>query len=211
MERKKERIMLLSLQRRQRADEARARAEAAAAARRARDEAEAERKAARKEEQARRREAILQQYKLKKAIEEAEREVSRHPITIFNNNNIFIYFIYISKCHLSFQGKVLDKSDLMEVMKHGSGAATPAGPRLRGKQAARARPKTIHVDSGALQAAEGMLGSKQPSSTNLTGTYPQLHPGKQAHNIVTPSKHSHKDLISFVNNSNKYTMHHVFW
>ncbi|XP_061380984.1 patronin isoform X2 [Danaus plexippus] len=141
MERKKERIMLLSLQRRQRADEARARAEAAAAARRARDEAEAERKAARKEEQARRREAILQQYKLKKAIEEAERE-----------------------------GKVLDKSDLMEVMKHGSGAATPAGPRLRGKQAARARPKTIHVDSGALQAAEGMLGSKQPSSTNLTGT-----------------------------------------
>ncbi|XP_061381422.1 patronin isoform X13 [Danaus plexippus] len=139
MERKKERIMLLSLQRRQRADEARARAEAAAAARRARDEAEAERKAARKEEQARRREAILQQYKLKKAIEEAERE-----------------------------GKVLDKSDLMEVMKHGSGAATPAGPRLRGKQAARARPKTIHVDSGALQAAEGMLGSKQPSSTNLT-------------------------------------------
>ena len=35
MERKKERIMLLSLQRRQRADEARARADAAAAARRA--------------------------------------------------------------------------------------------------------------------------------------------------------------------------------
>lgn len=76
MERKKERIMLLSLQRRQRADEARARAEQAAAARRARDEHAAEQRAARKEEQARRREAILQQYKLKKAIEEAEREVS---------------------------------------------------------------------------------------------------------------------------------------
>lgn len=67
--------MLMSLQRRQRADEARARAEAAAAARRARDEAALEHKQARKEEQARRREAILQQYKLKKAIEEAEREV----------------------------------------------------------------------------------------------------------------------------------------
>lgn len=36
----------------------------------------AEQKAARKEEQARRRDLILQQYKLKKAIEEAEREVS---------------------------------------------------------------------------------------------------------------------------------------
>lgn len=67
--------MLLSLQRRQRAEEARARSEAAAAAKRARDEAVAEQRAARKEEQARRREAILQQYKMKKAIEEAEREV----------------------------------------------------------------------------------------------------------------------------------------
>lgn len=67
--------MLLSLQRRQRADEARARADAAAAARRAREDAANEAKAARKEEQARRREAILAQYKLKKAMEEAEREV----------------------------------------------------------------------------------------------------------------------------------------
>lgn len=75
MERKKERIMLLSLQRRQRADEARARADAAAAARRAREERANEAKLARKEEQARRRELILHQYKLKKAIEEAEREV----------------------------------------------------------------------------------------------------------------------------------------
>lgn len=75
MERKKERIMLMSLQRRQRADEARVRADVAASARKAREEAAMELKAARKEEQARRREAILQQYKLKKAIEEAEREV----------------------------------------------------------------------------------------------------------------------------------------
>ncbi|KAM3958063.1 LOW QUALITY PROTEIN: calmodulin-regulated spectrin-associated protein patronin [Aphomia sociella] len=143
MERKKERIMLLSLQRRQRADEA-ARAEQAAAARRARDDAAAEVKLARKEEQARRREAILRQYKLKKAIEEAERE-----------------------------GKVLDKSEFMEAMKGGSGAPAAAAPsggaRMRSRAAAaRARPKTIHVDGGALQAAEGMLAAKQPSSTNLT-------------------------------------------
>ncbi|XP_041968719.1 patronin isoform X3 [Aricia agestis] len=142
MERKKERIMMLSLQRRQRQDEAKARAEAAAAAQRARDSAAAEVKAARKAEQARRREAILQQYKLKKALEEAERE-----------------------------GKVVDKSDYMESLRSGGGGGGGGGAaRLRGKQPARARPKTIHVDSGALQAAEGMLGSKQPSSTNLTGT-----------------------------------------
>ncbi|XP_059058186.1 patronin isoform X9 [Achroia grisella] len=143
MERKKERIMLLSLQRRARADEARAQAELAAAARRARDQAAADLRLARKQDQARRREAILQQYKLKKAIEEAERE-----------------------------GKVLDKSEFLDTLKGGSGApaaaASPAGARLRGRApAARARPKTIHVDGGALQAAEGMLASKQPSSTNL--------------------------------------------
>lgn len=129
--------MLLSLQRRQRADEARARAEAAAAARRAREDAAQELKQARKEEQARRREAILQQYKLKKAIEEAERE-----------------------------GKVIDKSELLESMKHGSSPAS-SNPRLRSRGATtRARPKTIHVDTGALHAAEGML-AKQPSATNL--------------------------------------------
>ncbi|XP_028172023.1 patronin isoform X3 [Ostrinia furnacalis] len=149
MERKKERIMLLSLQRRQRADEARARAEAAAAARRARDEAAAELKLSRKEEQARRRELILRQYKLKKAIEEAERE-----------------------------GKVLDKTEFLEALNSGGNPGTDrdrdrggggnTNTRLRTKAgAARARPKTIHVDSGALHQAEG-LRAKQPSNTNLT-------------------------------------------
>lgn len=76
MERKKERIMMLSLQRRQAAEEARARAEAAADARRQREAALADERAARKEFQSQRRDAILQQYKMKKAIEEAEREAS---------------------------------------------------------------------------------------------------------------------------------------
>ncbi|CAH0602859.1 unnamed protein product [Chrysodeixis includens] len=143
MERKKERIMLLSLQRRQRADEARARAEAAAAARRARDESAAELKLQRKEEQARRRQAILQQYKLKKAIEEAERE-----------------------------GKVLDRTEFLEGMGRVGAAPPPSssssntgGARLRGRQAARARPKTIHVDSSALHAAE----PKHPSTPLAAG------------------------------------------
>ncbi|XP_047514587.1 patronin-like isoform X4 [Pieris napi] len=141
MERKKERIMMLSLQRRQRAEEARAKAEADAAARRAREEAAAELKAARREEQARRREAILHQYKLKKAIEEAERE-----------------------------GKVLDRSEFPDAPSRAGGnpAGATGATRLRGRAAARARPKTIHVDGGALHAAEGML-RRQPSHTSLAG------------------------------------------
>ncbi|CAF4955646.1 unnamed protein product [Pieris macdunnoughi] len=141
MERKKERIMMLSLQRRQRAEEARVKAEADAAARRAREEAAAELKAARREEQARRREAILHQYKLKKAIEEAERE-----------------------------GKVLDRSEFPDAPSRAGGnpAGATGATRLRGRAAARARPKTIHVDGGALHAAEGML-RRQPSHTSLAG------------------------------------------
>lgn len=105
MERKKERIMLMSLQRRQRADEARARAEAAAAARKAREDAAVEQKLARKEEQARRREAILQQYKLKKAIEEAEREVTPALGHCFETRQRHIFSIkssgypFIFHCH----------------------------------------------------------------------------------------------------------------
>lgn len=72
-----------------------------------------------------------------------------------------------------FQGKHLDKSEFLESLNRG-GSVTPAAPggaaRLRGRPAAaRARPKTIHVDSSALHAAEGILATKQPSSTNLTG------------------------------------------
>lgn len=70
--------MLLSLQRRQRGEEARAQAERAAEARRARLAAAAEQRAARRDMQARRRDEILAQYKLKKAREEAEREVTSH-------------------------------------------------------------------------------------------------------------------------------------
>jgi hypothetical protein len=91
---------------------------------------------------------------------------------------LFNFFIVY---HFLYKGKVFDKSEFLESLRGsgggsgggGGGSMTPAAPpaRLRGKAAAaRARPKTIHVDSGALHAAEGML-AKQPSSTNLTGTH----------------------------------------
>ncbi|KAJ8672893.1 hypothetical protein QAD02_004154, partial [Eretmocerus hayati] len=74
MERKKEKIMLLSLQRRQQQEELKERKEAEAQARREEEKMKEEEKARKKEEEKQRRAAILEQYKLKKAIEEAERE-----------------------------------------------------------------------------------------------------------------------------------------
>ncbi|KAL3282263.1 hypothetical protein HHI36_005454 [Cryptolaemus montrouzieri] len=133
-EKKKERIMMLSLQRRQQQEEAKARKEEEARLKKEREKAKEEEKARKKEEQAARRIVILEQYKLKKAIEEAERE-----------------------------GKVIDKSELMSTLK--------PTPKMRPKAQARPRPKTIHIDSGSVEMAGGMLQpsrGKKGSSSNLT-------------------------------------------
>ncbi|KAL0132336.1 hypothetical protein PUN28_000256 [Cardiocondyla obscurior] len=74
MEKKKERIMLMSLQRRQRQEEMKERKEVEAQARREQDKLKAEERARKKEEERQRRAAILEHHKVKKAIEEAERE-----------------------------------------------------------------------------------------------------------------------------------------
>ncbi|XP_023172512.2 patronin isoform X29 [Drosophila hydei] len=74
MERRKEKIMLLSLQRRQQQEEAKARKEIEASQKREKEREKEEERARKKEEQVARRAAILEQHRLKKAIEEAERE-----------------------------------------------------------------------------------------------------------------------------------------
>lgn len=146
MERRKERIMLLSLQRRQRQEEAKERKEAETQARRERDKAKEEERARRKRDQELRRQHILEQHKLKKAIEEAERE-----------------------------GKTLDRT-CMPVHRSAGGGGGGGGStkmRARGGGNARPRPKTIHVDSGSVELAEGLLQpaaqGKKGSSTNLSG------------------------------------------
>ncbi|KAK9870583.1 hypothetical protein WA026_008146 [Henosepilachna vigintioctopunctata] len=134
MEKKKERIMMLSLQRRQQQEEEKTRKEEEARLKKEREKAKEEEKLRKKEEQAARRAVILEQYKLKKAIEEAERE-----------------------------GKVIDKSELMSTMK--------PTPKMRPKAPARPRPKTIHIDSGSVEMAGGMLQpsrGKKGSTSNLT-------------------------------------------
>ncbi|XP_063914584.1 patronin isoform X4 [Zophobas morio] len=133
-ERMKKRILLASLQRKQEQEEAKARKEQEAQARREREKAKEEEKIRKKEEQAARRVAILEQYKLKKAMEEAERE-----------------------------GKVFDKSEMMGTLK--------PTPKMRPKAASRPRPKTIHIDSGSVEMAEGMMQpsrGKKGSTSNLT-------------------------------------------
>ncbi|XP_072763934.1 patronin isoform X3 [Anoplolepis gracilipes] len=74
MEKKKERIMLMSLQRRQRQEEMKERKEIEVQARREQEKLKIEERARKKEEERQRRAAILEHHKVKKAIEEAERE-----------------------------------------------------------------------------------------------------------------------------------------
>lgn len=149
MERKKEKIMLLSLQRRQQAEEARSRKEIESMQRREREREKEDERARRKEEQAARRAAILEQHKLKKMIEEAERE-----------------------------GKALDKAELMlqqKLIQQQQSHQPNAGPKMRQQRMVRPRPKTIHVESGSvdLSDASSMTSrGKRGSNSNLTGKFP---------------------------------------
>ncbi|XP_055529667.1 patronin isoform X5 [Wyeomyia smithii] len=153
MERKKEKIMLLSLQRRQQAEEAKARKEFEAIQRREKEREKEEERARKKEEQFARRQAILEAHKLKKAIEEAERE-----------------------------GKTIDRELLIKHQQHQAQLhQSPAAPmhqtstpvaKMRPQKLSRPRPKTIHVETGSVDLSEtSSLSSrgKKGSNTNLTG------------------------------------------
>lgn len=86
--------MLLSLQRRQQQEEMKERKEAEAQARREQEKLKAEERARKKEEERQRRANILEQYKVKKAIEEAEREVSERLTKLYFADN---YDYYLSR------------------------------------------------------------------------------------------------------------------
>lgn len=151
MERKKEKIMLLSLQRRQQQEETKARKEIEAMQRREREREKEDERVRKREEQAARRAAILEQHKLKKAIEEAEQK-----------------------------GISLDRNELMALKQQhsllasslSSGSSVAAGPKLRPQKVVRPRPKTIHVETGSVDLSEASSLSsrnKKGSNSNLTG------------------------------------------
>jgi calmodulin-regulated spectrin-associated protein len=149
MERKKEKIMLLSLQRRQQQEEAKAHKEIEAMRRREREQEKEDEKARKKEEMAARRAIILEQHRLKKAVEEAERE-----------------------------GKSVDQADLraykqiQQQLQHQQSLQAP--PKLRQNKNTRPRPKTIHVESDSIDLSDASsLASrgKRGSNSNLTGKF----------------------------------------
>ncbi|XP_050688722.1 uncharacterized protein LOC126981544 isoform X16 [Eriocheir sinensis] len=74
MERKKERLMMLSVKRKQEQEEARLRKEMEAQEKREAEKLKEEEKLRKKEEEKARRQMILERYKIKKAMEEAEKE-----------------------------------------------------------------------------------------------------------------------------------------
>lgn len=145
MERKKEKIMLLSLQRRQQQEEAKARKEVEAMQRREREQSKQEERERKQAEQVARRAAILENHKFKKAIEEAEQK-----------------------------GLTIDRTDLMMMKQQlaSSGGGTPA-PKLRTNRVVRPRPKTIHVETSSVDLRDtpsfGGRPAKKGSNSNLTG------------------------------------------
>lgn len=143
--------MLLSLQRRQQQEETKARKEIDAMQRREREREKEDERIRKREEQAARRAAILEQHKLKKAIEEAEQK-----------------------------GITLDRNDLMALKQQhsllasgsSSGGGASGGPKLRAQKVVRPRPKTIHVETGSVDLSEASSLSsrnKKGSNSNLTG------------------------------------------
>lgn len=144
MEKKKERIMLMSLQRRQQQEEAKAMKEVNTMRRREKEQMKEEEKVRKKEEQAARRQAILDAHKLKKAIEEAERE-----------------------------GKVIDKNDLMLLKQTQQQLQSNSSTVRRPQKTVRPRPKTIHVESGSVDMGEASCVApsriKKGSTSNLAG------------------------------------------
>lgn len=141
--------MLLSLQRRQQQEEAKARKEIEAMQRRDREREKEDERIRKREEQAARRATILEQHKLKKAIEEAEQK-----------------------------GITLDRNELMALKQQHSllvghsGGGAAGGPKLRAQKVVRPRPKTIHVETGSVDLSEASSLSsrnKKGSNSNLTG------------------------------------------
>ena len=155
MERKKEKILMQSMRRKQQQEELRHTKETEAQKRKEDERLKEEEKQRKKDDDKARRAVIFEQYKLKKAMEEAEKE-----------------------------GRVFEMPEHMMggagggAGAGGGGAGGRAGPKMRSKTSGamtltRQRPKTIHIDAGSsdfttsrtLTSSKGKRGS----GTSLAG------------------------------------------
>ncbi|XP_065719775.2 patronin isoform X26 [Drosophila suzukii] len=142
MERRKEKIMLLSLQRRQQQEEAKARKEIESSQKREKEREKEEERSRKKEEQMARRAAILEQHRLKKAIEEAERE-----------------------------GKTLDRPDLhVKLQPHSSTSTTPRLRQQRTTRPRPKTIHVDDASVDISEASSISSRGKKGSSSNLTDT-----------------------------------------
>ncbi|XP_023036934.1 patronin isoform X19 [Drosophila willistoni] len=145
MERRKEKIMLLSLQRRQQQEEAKARKEIEASQKREKEREKEEERARKKEEQMARRAAILEQHRLKKAIEEAERE-----------------------------GKTLDRPDMhVKLQPQTASSSTPRLRQQRNTRPRPKTIHVDDASVDISEASSISSRSKKGSGSNLTG--PKLY------------------------------------
>ncbi|KAG8233031.1 hypothetical protein J437_LFUL012171 [Ladona fulva] len=157
MERRKERILLLSLQRRERQEEEKRRKEVEALQRREDAKAREEERQRKREEERRRRAEILEKYRLKRAIEEAEREGKQDPYLVKGN----------------------------QVAPSSLRSNNSSGPRMRGGPGSRPRPKTIHVDSA--DTPEMRSGTLTPSRGRKgSGSSLAAHKPLQIHQMMDP-------------------------
>lgn len=136
MEKKKEKIILLSLKRRQNQEELKNKKELEIQKKKDDLRIKEEMKKRKKIEEKERRAMILEQYRLKKMIEEAEKDVMKIKYYLpIDRINFFFFFL---------QGKPINKELLNSLKENNS---TTGQPKLRNKiQSGRPRPKTIHVD-----------------------------------------------------------------
>ncbi|XP_066967188.1 uncharacterized protein Patronin isoform X10 [Macrobrachium rosenbergii] len=145
MEKKKERLMMMSMKRKEEQEAARRKKEMEALAKREAEKEREDEKLRKKEEERARRELILERYKVKKAMEEAEKE-----------------------------GRVYEPPPGFQLDSPGSSQGKPS-VRLRNKapgSSSRPRPKTMAGAPSMSDAGDGPLMSssgKKGSSQNLAG------------------------------------------
>ncbi|XP_069979774.1 patronin isoform X2 [Penaeus vannamei] len=165
MEKKKERLMMLSMKRKQEQEEARRKKEMEAQERKEAEKLKEEEKQRKKEEEKARREVILERYKIKKAMEEAEKEGRYYePPPGFN-------------------------------FEPPSSASGKQSVRMRNKPAgSKPRPKTMAHAPSASDSADGVLSpsqGKRGSTHNIAGDYPSTtrtlergHTGRRPTSVI---------------------------
>jgi len=173
MQRKKERIMMQSLRRKQQAEENRIRQEEETRKKRELEAKREEEKARKKEEEKARKEAILEQFRLKKEMEKAEEE------------GLIMPGGHHERMPEPVSARPVPRMRPKSTSKTQIGGGGPPGPRQR--------PKTIHVDQDA-DINDSFVGSgsrvgPRGSSSNLSGLHRSESRNSVASNYDRPPHH----------------------